>query len=238
MASVGFAALLFTATANAKPLLDSAQSFTILGSSGITSTNAAFIIGDVGIDTGGDITFTDSAITGDVHIGGAFTNTRSTISGSLLTNAVANAAQAYDDFRNAYLAVQAMPSDQVISSNLAGLSLAPGVYSLDAASTTTGGTLTLDGSSSDIWIFKIGTGGTGALTGTNFNVEMSSGELRNNNVYWWTAEAVTMTDSIFIGNILAGTSITVTRGSLRGRALATVAVTLTDTTVSSCGPVP
>jgi len=238
MAGVGFAALLFTATANAKPLLDSAQSFTILSSAAITSTNSAFIIGDVGIDHGGAITLTDSAITGDVYVGGAFTNTRSTISGSLLTNGVANAEQAYDDFRAAYLAVKAMSSDHVISSNLAGQSLTPGVYSLDAASTTTGGTLTLDGSSADIWIFKIGTGGTGALTGTNFNVVLSSGELRNNNVYWWTAQAVTMTDSIFIGNILAGTSITVTRGSLRGRALATVAVTLTDTTVSSCGPVP
>jgi len=236
MASAGFAAFFFTATAHASPLLDSAQSFTILASTAVTSTNAAFIIGDLGIDLGGDITLTDSAITGDVYVGGAFTNTRSTISGSLLTNPVAK--QAYDDFRLAYIALEAVPCDRVISSNLAGQSLTPGVYCLDAASTTTGGTLTLVGSSTDIWILKIGTGGTGALTGTNFNVVMSSGELRNNNVYWWTAEAVTMTDSIFIGNILAGTSITVTRGSLSGRALATVAVTLTDTTVSSCGPVP
>ena len=101
--------------------------------------------------------------------------------------------------------------------------------------TETGGVLTLDGSSNDIWIFKIGAGGTGALTGTNFSVAMAGGEACNNNVFWWTAEAATLTDSVFIGSILAGTSITVTRGSLHGQALAKAAVTLTNTKVSVCG---
>ena len=54
-------------------------------------------------------------------------------------------------------------------------------------------------------------------------------------MFWWTAEAATLTDSAFIGSILAGTSITVTRGSLDGQALAKVAVTLTGTDVSVCG---
>ena len=43
-----------------------------------------------------------------------------------------------------------------------------------------------------------------------------------------------MTDSAFKGNILAG-SITWTRGSLAGRALANAAVTLTDALVVGCG---
>jgi hypothetical protein len=64
---------------------------------------------------------------------------------------------------------------------------------------------------------------------------MTSGETCNNNVFWWTAEAATLTDSVFLGSILAGTSITVTGGSLDGQALATVAVTLTNTEVSVCG---
>ncbi|HWR97407.1 MAG TPA: post-COAP-1 domain-containing protein, partial [Candidatus Methanoperedens sp.] len=57
----------------------------------------------------------------------------------------------------------------------------------------------------------------------------------NNNVYWVTAEAATLTDSVFIGSILAGTSVTVTRGTVDGQALAKAAVTLTGTEVSVCG---
>ena len=92
-------------------------------------------------------------------------------------------------------------------------------------------------SQGDTPFFKIGTSGTGAPTGTGLTVVMTSGETCNNNVFWWTAEAATLTDSVFIGSILAGTSITVTRGSLDGQALATVAVTLTGTTVYDCGNV-
>jgi Ice-binding-like len=127
-----------------------------------------------------------------------------------------------------------------LSGNLAGQCLTPGVYCVAAGSTTTGGTLTLVGSSTDTWIFKIG----GALTGTGFTVVgQSSGcgvlpvvpwTTCNNNVYWWTAQAATLTDSVFIGSILAGTDITVTRGSLDGQVLATGAVTLTGATVSIC----
>jgi len=60
---------------------------------------------------------------------------------------------------------------------------------------------------------------------------------------WWTAEAATLTDSVFTGNILAGADITVTRGSVAGQVLAggtgteilrTGAVTLTSTAVDFC----
>jgi hypothetical protein len=57
-------------------------------------------------------------------------------------------------------------------------------------------------------------------------------------VSWWTAEAATLTDSVVRGSILAGTSITVTRGSLDGQALAKAAVTLTNTEVSVCRSSP
>jgi hypothetical protein len=98
--------------------------------------------------------------------------------------------------------------------------LPPGVYCYDAAVTVTGSTLTLVGSATDTWIFRIGTLGTGALTGTNFNVVMTGGATCNNDVLWWTAQAATLTDSNFIGSILAGADITVTRGQLSGQLLA------------------
>lgn len=52
------------------------------------------------------------------------------------------------------------------SQSSAGVTLAPGAYCFDAAATLTGA-LTLDGPATGIWTFKIGTIGTGALTGTS-----------------------------------------------------------------------
>jgi hypothetical protein len=95
--------------------------------------------------------------------------------------------------------------------------------------------LTLDGPANGIWIFKIGTLGTGALTGTSFKVVTASGAAPPcNNVYWWVAEAVTMTDSQLVGTILAGAAITLTRGTFNGDAFAKAAATITGTAVTAC----
>ena len=88
-------------------------------------------------------------------------------------------------------------------------------------------TFTLDGPSTGIWVFKVGTGGTGSLTGNSFQVVMA-GAADACNVYWRTAQAATMTDSNFQGTILSGTAISLTRGTYVGRALATTDVTVTD----------
>jgi len=98
------------------------------------------------------------------------------------------------------------------------------------------GTLTLNGPADASWLFKIGTTGTGALTGTDFKVVMSGGA-DPCNVTWWVAEAATMTTSNFIGTILAGAGITVTSGGVgtfNGRALGKAAVTITGGTLTGC----
>ena len=216
LACAGFAALICTVAATPPPPPPSAVEFAVLAGSAVTLTNSA-VEGDVGVDLGGAFTQTNSTVTGTVHVGDLV------------------AQQAYDAFIAAYVAIAIRPCTADLTGQpLAGQFLTPGVYCFDAAVTETGGVLTLVGSSTDTWIFKIGTGGTGALTATNFTVVMTSGEACNNNVIWWTAEAATLTDSVFIGSIYAGTSITVTRGSLDGSALAKSAVTLTGTSV--CGP--
>ena len=140
---------------------------------------------------------------------------------------------------------RAQSPDLGAAQSFALLAGSPGVYCFDAAATSTGHVLTLNGSSTDTWIFKIGTLGTGALTGTNFSVVTPSGAPPPcNNVFWWVAQAATMTDSQFVGTILAGDAITVTRGTFNGDALAKAAVTTTGTTVSACalgvggGPAP
>ena len=220
VACTGIATLFAAAvTLHAKPksVTDPIQSFAVLAGSSVTLTDS-LVSGDVGVDHGPLIN-TNSTITGTAHVGDSV------------------AQQAYTNFLAAYVALGRETCQQVISGNLAGQFLTPGVYCVDAASTTTGGTLTLVGSSTDTWIFKIGTSGSGALTGTNLTVVMTSGETCNNNVYWWTAQAATLTDSVFIGSILAGADITVTRGSLAGQVFAIGAVTLTGAKVSVCGVV-
>src|SRR6185436_19885642 len=66
-----------------------------------------------------------------------------------------------------------------------------------------------------------------------------AGAAQSCNVYWWVAEAATMTSSSFQGTILAGAAITVTglagnTTPFNGNALAKAAVTLTDVTVNGC----
>jgi hypothetical protein len=180
---------------------------------------------------GGAVTLTNSTVTGDVGSSGlpaSVVQTGSTITGAVIAPV---SAQVLDDFNSAYDALALVPCDKVLTGTLAGVTLKPGVYCFDAAATLTG-VLTLKGPSNGIWIFKIGTSGTGALTGTNFSVVMAGGTLCN--VYWWVAEAATLTDSNFVGTILAGAAITITRGTFTGDALAKAAVTMTDTTLTGC----
>lgn len=207
----------------------------------------AFAQGSPGTDfavlAGAAVTCTDSTVKGDVGLAnpGTITNTRCTIAGQAGTPAAQNA---YATFLGDYAKLRTEPPCDFNNVPLAGAFLPPGVYCYDAAVTVTGATLTLVGSATDTWIFRIGTLGTGALTGTNFTVVMTGGATCSNDVLWWTAEAATLTDSVFIGSILAGADITVTRGSLEGQVLAggigtttlrTGAVTLTGTTIDFCG---
>ena len=109
------------------------------------------------------VTCTDAVITGDVGVspGTAFTNTRCTIAGATPPATDAAAVQARADFLSAYAALQPQSTSCIlISGNLSGQNLAPGVYCLDAVAKA--GTLTLTGGANDVWIFLV----DGALSGT------------------------------------------------------------------------
>jgi hypothetical protein len=202
-------------SATSAPSVGSASSFAVLAGTAVTCTNAT-VTGHVGVYPGTAITQTSCPVTGTINAG----------------NSVA--AQAHNDFLTAYDQFKALACDRTLTT-LAGLTLSPGVYCVDAAATSTGGVLTLDGPANGIWIFKIGTLGTGALTGTSFKVVTASGAAPPcNNVYWWVAEAVTMTDSQLVGTILAGAAITLTRGTFNGDAFAKAAATITGTAVTAC----
>ncbi|MGZ5570916.1 MAG: ice-binding family protein [Usitatibacter sp.] len=216
----------FVSSALAQPAPGTAEDFAVLAGVAVTCTDST-VNGNVGLANPGTITNTGCAINGATEEGTLF------------------AQEAYADFVNEYANVKTMPSCDFYEVPLAGAFLPPGVYCYDAAVTVTGGTLTLVGSAANTWIFRIGTGGTGALTGTNFTVVLTGGATCNNDVLWWTAEAAKLTDSTFTGNILAGADITITRGNLAGQVLAggtgtnedtkrTGAVTLTGAKVDYC----
>ena len=218
--AVGALALLTQAAfAQSAPSLGSASSFTVLSAAP---------------DGGGAVTCTDSSVTGDVGSSGlpaSIVQTTCAITGAIVAPVSAGVVT---DFNTAYSALAASQCDRVLTT-LDGQVLSPGVYCVDAAATSTGSVLTLAGSSNATWIFKIGTLGTGALTGTNFSVVAQGGSaLACNQVYWQVAEAVTMTDSKFVGTVLAGAAITVTGGTFNGDALSKAAVTLTNATVTGC----
>jgi hypothetical protein len=181
---------------------------------------------------GGAVTCTDSIINGDVGSSGgmaAVVQTNCKVSGAIIAPV---SAQVVTDFNTAYAALAATPCDHTLIT-LDGQKLSAGVYCFDAAATSTGSVLTLTGAGP--WLFKIGTLGTGALTGTNFSVVMENGSaVPCNLVTWWVAQAATLTDSNFVGTIYAGAAITITRGTFSGDAFASAAVTITGATLNGC----
>jgi hypothetical protein len=220
--SVGCVALWISAAtapataAGVSPPLGTAGSYMVLG------TNS--------IPTSGTVTCTDTGPGGnlDGNVGTTFTsitNTGCTITGTI-DAPVAGAV--VTDFGNAHSALASLnpTCDGVIPTT--STTIPPGVY-CSAAGTTVGAgvTFTLDGDATDVWIFKVGTSGLGALTGNSFQVVMG-GQAQPCNVFWWTAEAATMTDSNFIGSILAGSAVSLTRGDYLGRVMATTDATVTD----------
>jgi hypothetical protein len=188
-----------------------ASDFAVLANAAVTCTDGT-ITGDVGTFLAtptGSITLTSCPITGTVHVG----------------NGVAT--QAFNNFLSTYAALAPQAGDvcTTLTGTLAGVTLSPGVYCFDAAATLTG-VLTLNGPSNGTWVFRIGTSGTGALTGTSFSVVMADGG-QASNVTWWVADAATMTTSAFQGNILAGAGITLTGGTFDGNAWSKADVTIT-----------
>lgn len=195
-----------------------APNFVVLANAAVTCTNGG-ITGNVGTflaDPVGSLTRTGCPIAGDVQVGDLA------------------AQQAFNDFLGQYASLTPRLGDvcTTLTGTLDGVILAPGDYCFDVAATVTG-VLTLDGPSDGIWNIRVGTSGTGALTGTGFNVVMAGGG-NGCNVTWWVADAATMTGSAFQGHLLAGVAITLTGGTFNGHAWSRSDVTTTGTVVAGC----
>jgi len=214
-----------TASAAAAPPLGTEQNFAVLGGQTVTNTGPSVITGDLGVSPG-------SAITGFPP---------GLVTGGATHAADAVALQAQNDTITAYnnLAGQQCTSD-LTDQDLGGKTLVPGVYCFSSSAQLTG-TLTLDagGDSNAVWVFKTVSTLT---TASSSSVQLTNGG-QACNVFWQIGSSATLgTNTSFIGNILALTSIALQTGAkVSGRALArNGAVTLDSNTVAVavCGVPP
>jgi Ice-binding-like/Bacterial Ig-like domain len=202
--------------------LGAACGFGILAGSTVTNVagTATTVSGDVGVWPGSAITGfgAPASITGAFHAG----------------DAVAMTAQG--DLTTAYNNAAGAAGGAVLTADIGGQTLPPGVYKTTSAQPSLGitGNLTLDGKGDPnaVWIFQIVS--TLTTAAGNSQIILINGA-NSHNVFWQVGSSATLgTTTKFSGTIMAQASITITTGAtLNGRALArTGAVTLdTDTVV-------
>ena len=220
---LGFAALLYGASpalaqVPVSPDLGAAAPFAVLGA------NAVPVIGTVTCsDTGPGIGINGQV--GTTFAGGITNAPPCTITGPIVAPVGGGVVTAFNSALAA-IDVQNPVCTGVIP--IVSTVLPPGVY-CSAAGTTIGAgvTITLSGSASDVWIFRVGTSAPGALTITSGAVVMGGAALACN-VFWKTSAAATLTDATFNGTLLSGAAVTMTRTNWVGRAMASTNVTLTD----------
>jgi Ice-binding-like len=211
--------------------LGTASSFGVLAGSTVTNTGLTVINGDLGLWPGTSVTgFPPGIVNGTQDI----------------TNAVAR--QAKRDLTTAFNQASIPPptgpntSSTIGSGGIQKGPLVPGIYEANS-SLEVEGALTLDaqGDPDAVWIFQAPA--STLVTDVNSSVVLENGA-QACNVFWEVGSSATIeTSSVFVGTILALTSITVQHGvTITGRALArNGAVTLDDDTINvpSCaGPSP
>ena len=199
----GIGAYAQTDTDAVKINLGTADKFALLGGSGITNVSAhTFMIGDVGSSPTPTVKGIKPA--------------------QLYLKSSPVTAAAQKGLTTAYnQAAGASCGTSLTGVNLGGKNLIPGVYCFATAAQLTG-TLKLDaqGNPNAQWIFQMGTTLT---TAPNSKVLINLGGKggRGCNVFWQVGSSATVgKGSIFVGKIMALSSVTLNGGTLRGKALA------------------
>ena len=208
-------------SAEAQILGPTLDDFGVLAGTTVTNTGPSVISGSVGVSPGSAVVGFPPGIVlppGTIHAGDAVS------------------AQAQAELTAAYNTLQALPSQvNLTGQNLGGLTLTPAIYTFATSAQLTG-VLTLNGLGNPAaqFVFQIGSTLT---TASNSAVLLINGA-NGNNVYWAVGSSATLgTNSVFAGNILALTSITLNTGAsiTCGRALArNGAVTLDNNVITLC----
>ncbi|MFA5701515.1 MAG: ice-binding family protein [Desulfuromonas sp.] len=213
----------------ASPILSSdLASFAVLGASTVTNTGATTLTGNLGVSPG-------TAITGQEYI--TINGQPALTTGSEFVHETdALAGQAQIDLTTTRTKLSLLGPGTLLGSDLTGLTILPGVYTVPAGTTNLAGTVTLDGQgdANAFWLFQMS---STLITSSNSTVEVvdaGSGA----GLFWNVGSSATLgTGTSFYGNILADASITLNTDAtiVCGRALAsTGAVTLDHNTIDVC----
>jgi len=195
--------------------LGSASASAVLAGSAVTSTGGTTVNGDLGVSPGNTLTGAPT-VNGATHLGDS------------------TSAQSQLDLTTAYNDAAGRTVGAVtLTGNLGGQTLTPGLYKSTSSLEISSGDLTLDaqGDTNAVWIIQMAS----TLTTTTGRQVILSGGANAANIFWQVGSSATLgTTSVFKGNILALTSITVTTGAaVEGRLLArNGAVTLDANTIT------
>jgi len=221
--------------------LASVGNYVILAMSGVTTTATSAITGHVGLNaaavgmTGFSETLdasnqfsTSAQVTGRLYASDYAAPTPAELTMATATHATA----AFLDASNKVLSGPAFTN--VGAGNLTGLTLVPGVYEWSTGvSVDGGGTVTLNGTATDVWVFKSGdiTMNSGAT------VTLMGGALPQN-VFWRTSGVAALnTNANLKGIVLSDSSVTMADGAtVDGRLIASTNVTLIHNTVTRPAP--
>jgi hypothetical protein len=219
---LALALLASTALAAQPPVgLGTADSYAVLAGQTVTNTGPSTINGDLGVTPGAAVTgFPPGTVNGTIHAADAV------------------ALQAQSDLTTAYNDAAGRTPPALVSADLSGLTLTAGVYKAPGALGLTGA-LTLDaqGDPNAVFIFQAA---STLITASASQVNLINGA-QPCNVFWQIGSSATFgTTSVFVGNVMALTSITLNNGvTLQGRALArNGSVTLINDTITAghCAP--
>ena len=181
--------------------LGTAASFAVLAGQTVTNTGPSLIAGGIGLSPGSAVTgFPPGTVNGSIH------------------TADAVALQAQADLTNAYNDAAGRATSATVSADLGGQKLVPGVYTGGTLGLT--GTLTLDAQGDPQAVFVFQSAST-LITASSSRVTVINGGDACN-VFWQVTSSATLgTNSVFVGTVLALTSVTATTGAvIFGRLLA------------------
>ncbi|MBI5186640.1 MAG: Ig-like domain-containing protein [Nitrospinae bacterium] len=207
-----------------------AGNYAILTKTGISTTGATLITGDIGVSPIDSTAMTGFGLildasnqfaTSSLVVGKAYAADYAPPTPANLTTTVSNMETAYTD-----AAGRTLPNaTELGAGEIGGMTITPGLYKWGTGVLITTD-VTLNGNPDDIWIFQI----AGNLTVANGKSVILSGGAQARNIFWQVAGGVGVeigTTAHMEGTILAAKAINVRTGaSWNGRALAQTAVTL------------
>lgn len=218
--------------------LGSAGNFVVLAKSGVSTTGATAVTGNIGVSPIAASAITGFGLTMDISntfatsalvTGKVFASDYTPPTPATMTAAISDMQAAYTDS-----AGRTNPTaTELGAGNIGGMTLAPGLYKW-STNVTIPTNLTLSGGANDVWIFQVGQNLT---VGSGAHIVLSGGA-QASNIFWQVAGQTTVgTTADMSGTILDQTAIVFNTGAtLHGRAFAQTAVVL-DATVIGLGAV-